>query len=168
MDQNHFINTYIDVSINSLLEYVKTNLQLQTQVKVSESVIGHKDQVIADLTKQLSENKLAEDWKTKYDAAEANYSAAMGKLNHMNNLMTQIADIKQQIVYKDARINNLEKELEISNKDNLTKSLTLEKYTEKISNLEQELESIKDAKKVINTKVKKKDETKSEKTLDDF
>jgi len=140
MDQNHFINTYIDVSINSLLEYVKTNLQLQTQIKVSESVIGHKDQVIADLTKQLNENKTAEDWKTKYEAAEANYSAAMGKLNHMNVLMNQIADMKQQILTRDA----------------------------KIALLEQELESTKDTKKVINTKVKKKDETKSEKTLDDF
>ena len=140
MDQNHFINTYIDVSINSLLEYVKTNLQLQTQVKVSESVIGLKDQMIADLTRQLAEKKTAEDWKTKYEAAEANYSAAMSKLNHMNVLMNQIADMKQQILTGDA----------------------------KIAILEQELESTKDTKKVINTKVKKKDATQSEKTLDDF
>lgn len=140
MDQNLFINTYIDVSINSLLEYVKTNLQLQTQVKVSESVIGHKDQVIADLTKHLSENKAAEDWKVKYDAAEANYSAAMSKLNHMNVLMNQLADMKRQIISKDAQIDILQKELE----------------------------SLKDTKKVINTKVKKKDGTQSEKTLDDF
>jgi hypothetical protein len=140
MDQNHFINTYIDVSINSLLEYVKTNLQLQTQIKVSESVIGLKDQMIADLTRQLAENKTAEDWKTKYEAAEANYSAAMSKLNHMNVLMGQIADMKQQILTRDA----------------------------KIAILEQELESTKDTKKVINTKVKKKDATQSEKTLDDF
>ena len=140
MDQNHFINTYIDVSINSLLEYVKTNLQLQTQIKVSESVIGLKDQMIADLTRQLAENKTAEDWKTKYEAAEANYSAAMSKLNHMNVLMGQIADMKQHILTRDA----------------------------KIAILEQELESTKDTKKVINTKVKKKDATQSEKTLDDF
>lgn len=140
MDQNLFINTYIDVSINSLLEYVKTNLQLQTQIKVSESVIALKDQVIVDLTKQLNENKTAEDWKIKYDAAEANYSAAMSKLNHMNVLMNQLADMKRQIISKDAQIDILQKELE----------------------------SLKDTKKVINTKVKKKDGTQSEKTLDDF
>ena len=140
MDQNKFINTYIDVSINSLLEYVKTNLQLQTQIKVHEFVVGEKDEIIAELKRQLNENKTAEDWKTKYEAAESNYSAVMNKLNHMNALMNQIADMKQQILTRDA----------------------------KIALLEQELESTKDTKKVINTKVKKKDETKSEKTLDDF
>lgn len=140
MDQNKFINTYIDVVVSSLLEYVKTNLQLQTQVKVHEFVIGEKDQIIADLTRQLSENKTAEDWKIKYEAAETNYSAALSKLNHMNVLMGQIADMKQQILTRDA----------------------------KIALLEQELEFTKDTKKVINTKVKKKDEIKSEKTLDDF
>jgi hypothetical protein len=54
--------------------------------------------------------------------------------------MGQIADMKQQILTRDA----------------------------KIAILEQELESTKDTKKVINTKVKKKDATQSEKTLDDF
>ncbi len=140
MDQNKFINTYIDIIIANLLENVKTNLQLQTQVKVHEFVVGEKDQIIAELTKQLTENKTAEDWKTKYEAAEANYSAVMSKLNHMNVLMNQVADMKQQILTRDA----------------------------KIALLEQELEAAKDTKKVINTKVKKKDATQSEKTLDDF
>ena len=139
MDQNKFINTYIDIVINNLMEQVKTNLQLQTQVKVNELVFADKDQTIASLNQQLSENRVAEDWKTKYEAAEANYSAALGKLNHMNVLLSQVSDMKQQIVTRDA----------------------------KIALLEKELKSFKDPKKVINTKIKKKEET-SENKLDDF
>lgn len=139
MDQNKFINTYIDIIVNNLMEQIKANLQLQTQVKVNEFVVGDKDQVIASLTNQVNNNKLAEDWKTKYEAAEANYSAALGKLNHMNVLLNQVSEMKQQIVSKDA----------------------------KIALLEEELKSFKEPKKVINTKIKKKEDT-SENKLDDF
>ena len=146
MDQNKFINTYIDVSINSLLEYVKSNLQLQTQVKVHEFVVAEKDQIIASLTQQLSENKVAEDWKAKYEAAETNYSAILGKVRHMDTLLAQIGDMKNTIIARDAEIQNL--------KDKLAAKSTPIVPT-----------------KVINTKVKKKAEEpvkETEKTLDDF
>ncbi len=112
MDQNKFINTYIDVSINSLLEYVKSNLQLQTQVKVHEFVVGEKDQIIADLTKQLTENKIAEDWKVKYEAAETNYSEILKKLSHMDTLLNQVGEMKKTIISKDVEIDLLKKEIE--------------------------------------------------------
>ena len=149
IDQNTFINTYIDIIVAQLIDGIKSNLQLQTQVKVSEFVIAEKDQIIASLNQQLSENRVAEDWKAKYEGAENNYNAILGKLNHMNNLLTQVGDMKKQILERDAVINNLK----------------------------QEIEELKNPKKVINTKtVKKKEdtplvivkETKQDKTLDDF
>jgi hypothetical protein len=112
MDQNKFINTYIDIIINALLENVKTNLQLQTQVKVNEFVVAEKDQIINNLNQQLSENKIAEDWKTKYDAAESNYSAILGKLKHMDTLLIQVGEMKNSIISKDLEIKNLRQELE--------------------------------------------------------
>lgn len=138
MDQNQFINTYIDIIINSLLEHVKANLQLQTQVKVNESVVVSKDQIIESLTQQLNENKAAEDWKIKYDAAEANYSAILGKLKHMDTLLSQVNEMKKIILEKDSVIEDLKKELSENQKLPLMP-------------------------KVINTKTKKQ-----EKTLDDF
>lgn len=138
MDQNQFINTYIDIIINSLLEHVKANLQLQTQVKVNESVVVSKDQIIESLTQQLNENKAAEDWKIKYDAAEANYSAILGKLKHMDTLLSQVNEMKKIILEKDDVIEGLKKELSENQKPPLMP-------------------------KVINTKTKK-----LEKTLDDF
>lgn len=146
MDQNKFINTYIDIIVNNLLEYVKTNMQLQTQVKVNEFVVADKDQTIASLTQQLNENKVADDWKVKYEAAEANYAAILGKLKHMDTLLGQINEMKKAIIMKDAQIEILTKELD-------------------------ELKSLPVATKVINTKVKKKAEEpvkELEKTLDDF
>lgn len=111
MDQTKFINTYIDVIINSLQENIKANLQLQTQVKVQEFVVAEKDQIIASLTQQVNENKTAEDWKVKYEAAETNYSAILGKLKHMETLLAQVNEMKKLIISKDAEIELLHKEL---------------------------------------------------------
>lgn len=150
MDQSKYINSYIETTINTLIEYVKSNLQLQTQVKVNEFVIAEKDQTINALNQQLSENKVAEDWKVKYEASETNYNAILAKLNHMNTLLAQVSDMKKNIIEKDAKINSLQKEID----------------------------ELKNPKKVINTKIKKKEETlttvlfdsesKQEKTVDDF
>lgn len=147
MDQNKFINTYIDIVINSLQDYIKANLQLQTQIKVNEFVVAEKDKTIASLTQQLTDNKTAEDWKTKYEAAENNYSAILGKLKHMDVLLSQVNDMKKLVLTKDAQIELLNKEIE----------------------------ELKSPRKVINTKTKKKEESlpivedkPKETTLDDF
>lgn len=129
MDQTKFINTYIDVIINSLQEHIKANLQLQTQVKVNEFVVAEKDQIIASLTQQVNENKTAEDWRVKYEAAETNYSAILGKLKHMETLLAQVNEMKKIIISKDAEIELLHKELA----------------------------ELKEPKKVINTKTKKQE-----------
>lgn len=131
VDQNNFINSYIDVIINSLIEYVKANLQLQTQIKVANDAIQQKDSIIAALNEQITQNIVAEDWKSKYEKSEQNYLAAMSKLSHMDNLLKQVGDMKKLILEKDDKINKLAGEL----KD--------------IKNPNQ---------KVINTKIKKKAE----------
>lgn len=105
VDQNNFINSYIDITINSLTEYVKANLQLQTQVKVANDTIQQKDGIIAALNEQLSKNAIAEDWKAKYEASEQNYSAAMGKLSHMDTLLKQLSDMKKVINDQNEIIN---------------------------------------------------------------
>lgn len=186
MDQNKFINTYIDLIINNLLDYVKTNLQLQTQIKVSEFVVAEKDQAIAALTKQLQENTVAEDWKTKYEAAEVNYSATLNKVKHMDTLLAQIADMKNQITSRDSELAELRlvknqiaaKDAEISNKNAeiANKNSVLAIKDVEIEELRKEIEILKEPKKVINTKGKKKDdvlpltleESRQEISLDDF
>jgi hypothetical protein len=116
MDQNKFINTYIDVVVNSLLEYVKTNMQLQTQVKVNEFIVAEKDQIIASLNQKLVENRVAEDWRVKYEAAEINYAASQNKLKHMDTLLAQISDMKKTILLKDEQIAELTAPKKVINK----------------------------------------------------
>lgn len=141
MDQSKFINTYIETVMNSVIENVKLNLQLQTQVKVNEFVVAEKDQVIASLTQQLNENKVAEDWKAKYEGAETNYNAILGKLSHMDTLLHQVGEMKKIIAEKDKQI----------------------------ATLTSQLEELKNPKKVINTKAKKSiEEPKQETLVDDF
>lgn len=107
MDQGKFINTYIETVMNSLVENIKVNLQLQTQVKVNEFVFAEKDQIIAALTQQINENKVAEDWKVKYENAETNYNAVLGKLSHMDALLNQVREMKKIIAEKDTEIEEL-------------------------------------------------------------
>jgi hypothetical protein len=133
MDQNKFINTYIDIVVNSLLEYVKTNMQLQTQVKVNEFIVAEKDQIIASLNQKFLENKVAEDWKVKYEAAETNYAASQNKLKHMDTLLAQISDMKKTIMLKDEQIAELTAPKKVINKKKkeevtpLTEQITQEK-----------------------------------------
>jgi bacterioferritin (cytochrome b1) len=79
-------------------------MQLQTQVKVNEFVVAEKDQIIASLNQKFLENKVAEDWKVKYEAAETNYAASQNKLKHMDTLLAQIGDMKKTIMLKDEQI----------------------------------------------------------------
>lgn len=158
MDQSKFINTYIETVMNSLIENIKVNLQLQTQIKVSESVVVEKDQIIASLTQQINDSRTAEDlrtkyeasindsvraaedWKAKYEAAETNYNAILGKLSHMDTLLNQVGEMKKIISDRNVEIEALKREI---------------------------IET-KNPKKVINTKTKKIVEEIQQEKTDDF
>lgn len=115
IDQNTFINTYIDIIVNSLTDQIKANLQLQTQIKINELVIAEKDQIISSLNAQLNDNKVAEDWKVKYEASETNYSSILAKLSHMDTLLAQISDMKKIILEKDKEIQELKSPKKVIN-----------------------------------------------------
>jgi DNA repair exonuclease SbcCD ATPase subunit len=117
-DQNKFINTYIDTSVHALLEQVKTNLQLQTQVKFNEFLLAEKDKIIESLNQNINENVIADDWKKKYEEAEKNYSSAMTKLQHMDTLLSQLSNMKKQIIEKNVEIETL-----LEKRDNLQKQI---------------------------------------------
>ena len=115
VDQNTFINTYIDIIVNNLTDQIKANLQLQTQVKINEFVVADKDQIISSLNAQLNDNKVAEDWKVKYEASETNCSSILAKLSHMNTLLAQIVDMKKIILEKDKEIEELKSPKKVIN-----------------------------------------------------
>ena len=118
IDQNTYVNTYIEITLNTLMDQIKANLQLQTQIKFNELVIAEKEQAIANLTKQVNENVLAENWKARFEAVEVNYAAATNKLAHMDTLMKQLSEMKKMIQDRDAEIEALKSPKKTLNKKN--------------------------------------------------
>lgn len=121
MDQNSFINTYIDVIINTLTDHMKANLQLQTQIKMLEKVVIDHERTIDSLNQKIAENVIAEDWKQKYHAAETNYSTALGKLRHMDSLLVQITDMKKTIKTLQTKLDEPSSPTKVINRKTKTK-----------------------------------------------
>lgn len=127
MSDSKFINTYIDVIIGTLHEYLNSNLQLKTQVKVANDLILEKDGVISSLSQQIEEiknstsnaenataalqaemNKLSADAKLWQDS----YHASQNKLSHMDTLTKQVSEMKNEIITRDNNIQNLNNEIQ--------------------------------------------------------
>lgn len=144
MDQNKYINTYIDIVVGQLHEYLNTNLQLKTQAKLANDLIQEKDQIIGNLQNQLSSIQNNDnDVRVAKDQAkhwEDSYHAMTNKVAHMETLLNQLKEMKNIIQEKDKII----------------------------VDLNEQIEELKMPKKVINTKVKKLEVVKDKQPTDDF
>ena len=131
MDQNNYINTYIDIAVGQLHEYLNTSLQLKTQAKLANDLIQEKDQVIGSLQNQLdsiqNNNNDVQIAKDRAKHWEDSYHAMLNKVAHMETLLNQLKEMKSMVQEKDKII----------------------------ANLNEQIEDLKTPKKVINTKVKK-------------
>lgn len=145
MDQNRYINAYVDIVIGQLHEMLSNNLQLKTQNRLANEIIQEKDNLIGDMQNQLNVAKNNDnDVQTAKEKAkqwEDSYHTMVNKVAHMETLLNQVKDMKTIILEKDKTI--------------------LE--------LQQNIEDLKTPKKVINIKPKKKvEEIKLENSIDDF
>lgn len=124
MDQNKFINTYVDHAIGMVHENISLILQLKTQLKLSQELIVEKDQTIKNLETELQTNRSdsSELDKHRENARvwEESYNAMRQKISHMDTLVKQISDMKNMIhdkdrviTEKDSTINNLNAEIEL-------------------------------------------------------
>jgi len=116
MDQNTFINTYIDVIIGTLTDHMKANLQLQTQIKLLEKAVIDHERTIESLNQKISENVIAEDWKQKYHSAETNYNIALGKIRHMDSLVGQITEMKKTIKSLQSKLDETDSPKKVINR----------------------------------------------------
>lgn len=144
MDQNNYINTYIDIAVGQLHEYLNTSLQLKTQAKLANDLIQEKDQVIGSLKNQLdsiqnndNDVQIAKDQAKHW---EDSYHAMLNKAAHMETLLNQLKEMKSMVQEKDKII----------------------------ANLNEQIQDLKMPKKVINTKVKKIEAAKEKQPTDDF
>ena len=142
-DPNKFINTYIDTTIATLHEYVGSSLQLKTQLKLANDLLIERDATIAQLTgeiQNISNNftTTQDDTETmkaallscqdKLKIAEESHTAISSKVSHMDTLLKQLTDMKQEIKNRDDQIASL-------NADLVAKDTQISSNNEKIDNL---------------------------------
>ena len=145
MDQNRYINAYVDIVIGQLHEMLSNNLQLKTQNKLANEIIQEKDNLIGELQNRINavQNNDSDVQKAKEQVKhwEDSYHTMLAKTSHMDTLLNQVRDMKTIILEKD----------------------------QIILKLNEKIEDLQTPKKVINIKPKKKvEDIKLENSIDDF
>lgn len=116
-DANKFVNTYIDFAVNQLHENLNLILQLKTQLKLAGDSVTEKDEIISKLTADLETNKIdnqeivkVRDQARKWEEAHNNMS---GKVSHLDTALSQIAQMKKEVLSRDETIAGLQQEIEV-------------------------------------------------------
>lgn len=145
MDDQKYINAYIDTTVGAVHEYINIILQLKAKIKVASDLVLEKDEVIATLQNQLNENKqnTEEVSNAKRDAKswEEQYHAMKSKVAHMDTLTNQYNELKKQFIETNSELDKLRPD----NERLLKEVQDLQKYIPKEP-------KVKTTKKAINTK----------------
>ena len=129
VDQNKYINGYIDNAVGMIHENVNLILQLKTQLRLANELISEKDAIITNISSELENNKnnniendmmvtkLTSDLKHLRAANETMSS----KQSHIDTALTQISQMKAQIIERDEKIVFLEESIEQLNNNRKNK-----------------------------------------------
>jgi len=201
-DSNKFINTYIDTTIATLHEFLGSSLQLKTQLKLANDLLIERDATITQLTSEIE--NINNNFSTNQDntetmkaallscqdklkIAEESHTAISSKVSHMDTLLKQLTDMKNEIKTRDDQIASLNndiaaKDAEISLRngkiDNLTSVLVdkdklISELTKKLEKLTApppvpKAEVAKNVKESSTVKVQLNTKTKTKEPDDDF
>jgi SMC interacting uncharacterized protein involved in chromosome segregation len=114
-DANKFVNTYIDIAVNTIHRYVTDELKLKTEVKLANDLIQEKNGIISGLQEKLNKNNISESeiakFKANSDAWENQYNAMKNKVSHMDTITNQLVEMKKIIQEKDNEISRLKTDL---------------------------------------------------------
>lgn len=114
-DTNAFVNAYIDHAVGMIHENVGNILQLRSQLKVANDLIAEKDAVIGTLTSQLESSKInSDEMSVLRDQArhwEEAHNSMTNKVAHLDTALSQIAQMKKEILDKNDKISKLEEKL---------------------------------------------------------
>jgi hypothetical protein len=118
-DQNKYINGYIDNAVGMIHENVNLILQLKTQLRLANELISEKDTIIKNVSLELEnkKNNSAENdilvIKLTNDVKQlrATNESMISKQSHINIALSQISQMKMQIIKKDEKIAALEESI---------------------------------------------------------
>lgn len=118
-DQNAYINAYVDNSVGMLHEYVTMVLQLKTQLKVTSDMVAEKETTISSLNEEVERikgelnsykskigdnNQLINQSKADAIKWEKEYNEMKNKVSLVDNLTSQMNEMKKIILEKDKEI----------------------------------------------------------------
>lgn len=116
-DANKFVNAYIDFAVSQLHENINTILQLKAQLKVANELVSEKDAAIGKLMQDLETNKASNEEMVKLrDQArkwEDSYNSVSSKVTHLDTALSQIAQMKKEVVDRDQTIAQLQEEINL-------------------------------------------------------
>ena len=115
-DQNKYINTYIDIALGTVHDYLNTLLQTKTELRIANDLVSERDQVISALQTELEQEK---SYHTELDDARSNAAKWENEVNNLKNsvanfdtLTNQYNTLKQAIIDRDHENSRLKVENE--------------------------------------------------------
>lgn len=144
-DNTNFMNTYVNLAVETVHNYLNEILQLKTQLSIVNSLISEKDQTIAALseemqslkTSQQNQSEIEEEMQKLRDNAaswEFQYNNMTGKVSHMDTLANQHNELQKQFV-------NQTSEFEKTTSTLIQLKQKTEEYEQQINTLTLELAS---------------------------
>lgn len=115
-DQSTYINTYIDITMETIQAYLKESVQLKTQLRIANAIIAQKDHVIESFNqnKKNFETDLDELNLSRNNAKrwEEQYNAMVQKVANMDALTAQYNTMKKDYIRKEYECDSLKKEID--------------------------------------------------------
>ena len=140
-DQNKYINTYIDIALGTVHDYLNTLLQTKTELRIANDLVSERDQVISALQTELEQEK---SYHTELDDARSNAVKWENEVNNLKNsvanfdtLTNQYNTLKQAIIDRDHENSRLK----VENEQLKEKLKELSKY-EKIAKKEEKKSAV--------------------------
>jgi hypothetical protein len=104
MDDQKFINVYVENAVGTVHEYINVILQLKTKLQIASDLVQEKEQIIGQLRSNLEDSRKSDDEISEaYRNAkswEEQFNAMKSKVSHMDTLTNQYNDIKKQFIEK--------------------------------------------------------------------
>lgn len=128
MGETNYMNTYVNLVVETVHGYLNDILQLKTQLSVINGLVSEKDQAIVSLEQELKslreekekhEGDESEMQKLRDNAAtwEFQYNNLMNKVSHMDTLTNQFNDIKRQYIEKTHEVERIQSDLNQARND---------------------------------------------------
>jgi len=170
MDNNKYLNYYVEVLTGTMTDAVIRNISLQANARVTEDVVNEQAKKIEELATKLEAVQIGKNQETesKINSLE---NTVKGHLDTINNLSSQLAElnkmrgeyenVKHQVSHIDTFRNELNNERENHKKTRDEYQLKLKELNEQIEYLQltpakrKKVDELKFANVEVDTKVEK-------------